>query len=345
MKPILFSLSVPWLGRLDFPAYFTLFLMGFFTAIFFGQREAKRRGVHPGHFIDLYILLLISGIIGARLLHVLADGYFWNYVHHCTDPSLVDWGYSEAECSNRSWIWLSEKSRCVPPYSDCLLPLKFWRGGLAFYGGIFLCLPVGLFFAYRKKMGMGNALDLVGLGLPLGLFFGRLGCFFAGCCFGQMCSLPWAVSFPARSDASSQQLLFAQKARSIFPELSQYLPFTKAEESFPVHPTQLYEAFACLFIFLFLYLVWRRRQRFVGDLFCMAILLYAIARFAVEFLRDDSRGVFFGWISTSQLIAIPMALFSLLALWLLPKRLSVDRPLAKAVIPEKAGVQNANAFE
>jgi phosphatidylglycerol:prolipoprotein diacylglycerol transferase len=333
LKPNLFSIPFPFVGHIDFPSYFTFLLLGFIVTCLLAQREAKGRGIARRFVLDLWALLLISGLLGARLLHVLADGDFWNYVHQCTDPSLVDWGYNQRECADFGWSWHPE-GRCTPPYSDCTLPFQFWRGGFAFYGGIFLCLPAGIYLSWRRGVPIGDSLDLVGLTLPLSLFFGRLGCFFAGCCFGKPSELPWAVSFPAGSSASEHQLLIAQKAREIFPELSRHLPFTNFFESFAVHPTQLYESFACLLIFLYLYFVARPSQKFVGDLFPRALLLYGVARFSVEFLRDDDRGIFFGWISTSQLIAIPMIVLSVSALIYLPRR---SPPYKKKREPEGFG--------
>ena len=50
-----------------------------------------------------------------------------------------------------------------------------------------------------------KAADMAGFAVPLGLAFGRMGCLMAGCCFGETCALPWAISFPGRSPASEEQ--------------------------------------------------------------------------------------------------------------------------------------------
>lgn len=321
MKPLLVSFDLPGLGRVDFPSYFTLLFLGFLVAIWVAQREAKHRKLDPTTAVDLGLVALVTGLLGARLLHIVADGYFWNYVYTCTDPSLVDWGYSRVECGSIGWKWLPEVSRCTPPEADCLFALKVWKGGLAYYGGLLLAVPTCAYFVVRRGMGLGNGADIAGLTIPVGLIFGRLGCFLAGCCFGQVCELPWAVSFPAGSEASKQQAELASKLDALFPDLAPHLPHSKNLPSLPVHPTQLYEALACLLISLYLYFVLRPRQQWRGQLFFMSLFLYAIARFLVEFVRDDDRGAWVWSLSTSQLIAIPVALACGLAMLLLPRRL------------------------
>jgi phosphatidylglycerol:prolipoprotein diacylglycerol transferase len=77
--------------------------------------------------------------------------------------------------------------------------------------------------------------------------------------------------------------------------------------SLPVHPTQLYEAVGCLAITAFLLFWLRPRKRFEGQVILSFIGLYAVLRFALEFLRADERGELLG-LSTSQLLAIPTLL-------------------------------------
>jgi phosphatidylglycerol:prolipoprotein diacylglycerol transferase len=316
MKPLLFSFDLPGLGRVEFPAYFTLLFLGFLVAIWFTQREFRRRGIDPIHAVDLGMVALITGLLGARLLHIVADGYFWNYVYTCTDPTLVDWGYSRAECGAIGWKWLPEVSRCTPPEADCLFALKVWKGGLAYYGGLLLAVPSCLYFLSRRKVPLADGADAAGIAIILGLIFGRLGCFLAGCCFGQVCDLPWAVSFPAGSEASKHQAQLGEQVSAVFPELSAHVPHSKGVASLLVHPTQLYEAGACVLIVLFLAFWLRPRQQWRGQLFFASLFLYGIARFLVEFLRDDDRGLWSFGLSTSQYIAIPAVALSGLFLFL-----------------------------
>jgi phosphatidylglycerol:prolipoprotein diacylglycerol transferase len=130
--------------------------------------------------------------------------------------------------------------------------------------------------------------------MPLGLFFGRIGCFLGGCCFGLPSHSPLAVSFPAGSAASYEQAEAGLLADKNLPSL-------------PVHPTQLYEAIGCLVIALCL-LVWcLPRKRFEGQVMLQFLSAYAVLRFAIEWLRADDRGSLFG-LSTSQLIGAVIVL-------------------------------------
>jgi phosphatidylglycerol---prolipoprotein diacylglyceryl transferase len=329
MKSALFTIDIPGLGPQILPSYFTLLLLGFLVAILVCQREAKRRDIDPNLIIDLGIWALITGIIGARILHVIADGYFWDYVYTCTDPTLTNWGYTQTECSRyteQGWQWSTVVNKCVPP-PDCLMPLKFWKGGLAYYGGLLFAIPTCIYFVVTRKIGLGHGTDIAGIGIPLGLVFGRIGCFLAGCCFGKVCDLPWGTSFPAGSEASKHQALLSQQMDSIFPELGPHLPFSKNIDSLPVHPTQLYEALACFLIFAYLYFVLSKRRSFDGQLFLVSMILYGIARFGIEFLRDDDRGGLLA-LSTSQIIAIPLVVVCSILLVVIPRRLAKKKQTA-----------------
>ena len=112
----------------------------------------------------------------------------------------------------------------------------------------------------------------------------------AGCCFGAVCDLPWAVSFPGQSPASEAQFRAHELASSHM-------------WSRPVHPTQIYESAASLAIAAAC-LIWiHPRKRYDGQVFVAFLVLYAVARFALEFLRRDARGELLG-LSTSQLLGV-----------------------------------------
>jgi phosphatidylglycerol:prolipoprotein diacylglycerol transferase len=117
-----------------------------------------------------------------------------------------------------------------------------------------------------------------------------MGCFLASCCFGARHEGPLAVVFPSGSAASRYHW-------------DQGWLDTYRVESFPVHPTQLYEAVGSLVIAAFVYFWLRPRKRFDGQVFVVAMSLYAILRFFLEFIRRDERGGILG-LSTSQIVAI-----------------------------------------
>lgn len=272
------------------PAYFTMLVIGFALATWIGSRWAKRSGLDHDTIIDLGLFSLIVGVLGARLLHVVADGYFWDYVHLCTDPSLVEWPITQLQCNDVEGIWDASERVCRPAEADCFAWLAFWRGGLTYYGGLVAAGGFGLWFLRREKFPMLKAADMAGMVIPIGLFWGRIGCFLGGCCFGTPSDGPLAVRFPEWSPASEAQ---AKAGLLDAPWL----------QSLPVHPAQLYEALGCLAIAAAMMLLLHPRKRFDGEVFLAFLGLYAALRFVLEFVRADDRGGLFG-LSTSQLIGI-----------------------------------------
>lgn len=289
MRPELFRLF-----DVGFPAYFVLLLTGFFFATAICAIGARRTGQNPDVMVDLGLAMLLAGVAGARILHVFADGFFWDYVHACTDPSLVDWHITAGECSSAAYagIWDGAKGVCHPAAVNCFAWAEFWAGGLAYYGGFIGASLAAWFLLKRDRFPFWKAADFAGIGVPLGLAFGRMGCLLAGCCFGAECDLPWAISFPPRSPASEQQF-----KTHVLSSMSAW--------SHPVHPTQIYESAASLAIAAFCLLWVQPRKRYDGQVFAAFLALYAVARFVLEILRRDDRGGLLG-LSTSQLIGVAL---------------------------------------
>jgi phosphatidylglycerol:prolipoprotein diacylglycerol transferase len=289
MRPELFHA----LG-ISFPAYFVLLVTGFLFATAAGALWARRIGENPDVVVDLGIAMLLAGVAGGRILHVLADGYFMDYVHLCTDPAKVDWQLTKNDCLSSSYdgVWDAARAVCHPKETDCFAWAKFWAGGLTYYGG-FLGASAGAWFLLKRdRFPFWKAADMAGFAVPLGLSFGRMGCLLAGCCFGVRTDVPWGLSFPPRSPASES-------------EWKQHLLPSMNLPSLHVHPTQVYESAACLAISALCMLVVHPRKRYDGQVFASFVALYAAARFFLEFLRDDDRGGF-AHLSTSQLLGIAL---------------------------------------
>ncbi len=281
------------------PAYFTMLLVGFAVATWLCARLAKQEGIDPNTFIDLGLFSVIFGVIGARVLHVFADGYFWDYVHLCTDPAQVAWRITPAQCREAEGIWNAAREICQPSERDCFAWAAFWRGGLAYYGGLIAASVFGVWFVRREGVPLRQGVDIAAIGICVGLIFGRMGCFLGGCCFGTHTESFLGLRFPAFSPASESQW-----RAGLLPQ--------PGVESLPVHPTQLYEAIGCALIAG--YLLWLRpKKRFQGQVMLAFLGLYAILRFVLEFWRADERGEILG-LSTSQALGI-LALGLVAALW------------------------------
>ncbi len=278
---MLLSFTLPVIGVVEFPSYMTMLLLGFTLAVWLARREEERGGRNGDRIVDLAIWMLIFGVFGARMLSVLADGKLHDFVNLCRSPKLVEaidrkvsfCTVSDNKCGY-DYLCDPDTHRCYPP-KDCLAAFKFWQGGLAYYGGLIAAAPVGIWYATKKKLGGLRIADLTSPFIALGLFFGRMGCFLNGCCYGKPTSLPWGVTFPQRGTPPH------------------------------VHPTQLYEAIGALGIFTVLYFIVRPRKRVHGQVFAGLLVGYGVLRFLLEFLRDDARGGFLG-LSTSQWLGIPL---------------------------------------
>ncbi|MCA9667547.1 MAG: prolipoprotein diacylglyceryl transferase [Myxococcales bacterium] len=307
MRPVLVRFDAPLLGDVALPSYFTMLALGFAVALVLTWRDARRQGLAPGRVVDLNLHAVLWGLVGARMLHLIADGQIGVYVATCRAPETLrvlpgvtctrdaqcagPRGESGYRCNRRA-------GHCHPP-RDCLLALKLWRGGLSYYGGFIAAALAWLLLIRRWRLPRDRVLDLAGYGLPLGLCFGRIGCFLNGCCYGAMTGSAWGVTFPPGG-------VVARDHASI-PMLGHFAPL-------PVHPTQLYSAVANLAIFVVCYFVVRPRKRRDGQVLWTFVALYAVSRFAIEFLRADPRGALLG-LSTSQLLSVPLLALALFALF------------------------------
>jgi phosphatidylglycerol:prolipoprotein diacylglycerol transferase len=264
----------------------------FATAL--GVLWARRIGENPDVIVDLGIAMLICGVGGGRILHVLADGYFWDYVHLCTDPAKVAWHISKGECAspNVAGIWDAANSVCHPAESDCFAWAKFWAGGLTYYGGFIGSVTAAYFLLKRDSFPFWRATDMAAFAVPMGLAFGRMGCLLAGCCFGAPTSLPWGLAFPPNSPASEEQFRVHEIASA-------------REWSLTVHPTQIYESAASLAIAAICLFYVHPRKKYDGQVFVVFTVLYASARIGLEVLRRDDRGGI-GFLSTSQWIGVAL---------------------------------------
>jgi phosphatidylglycerol---prolipoprotein diacylglyceryl transferase len=280
-------------------AYFVFLLVGFLFATAAGTAWARRIGQDPDVIVDLGLASLLLGIIGGKLLHVLADGYLQDYVNLCVDPTLVDYKLDRAQCVNPesgglfappARAWDATRGICHPTESDCFAWLKFWNPGYAYYGGLIVASIGAWFLLKRDKFPFWKAADMAGFAIPIGLGFGRMGCLLAGCCFGSPHDGSWALSFPGRSPASVAQAKAGLLASARLPSL-------------PVHATQIYESIGSLLVAAICLFVVHGRKRYDGQVFLAFLGLYAALRFGLEFLRADDRGALLG-LSTSQLIGL-----------------------------------------
>ncbi|NDV24410.1 prolipoprotein diacylglyceryl transferase [Desulfovibrio sp. JC022] len=169
-----------------------------------------------------------------------------------------------------------------------------WQGGLVFSGAIIFGSLAGLLYLRSKQQPIMDWLDCFAPGIALGMSVGRLGCFFAGCCYGKPTDLPWAVTF---KNSASLAPLFQS-----------------------LHPTQLYHSLAGLVTFLIL-LVAGNYIHTEGRITGLFLILFSAFRFIIEFFRADYRGEL-GPLSMTQFITLVFFAIGIYLLSIYKKRSS-----------------------
>ncbi len=274
------------------PSFFLFVALAYLLAAVVLVGTAAAEGRNADACVDLALITVVAGIGGGRFAHVLFDGHLADYIHLCTAPELVDWPLDQVTCVSSEWggVWDASRAVCHPAQHDCFAWARFWSGGLTFYGGLFAATAAGIWSAKRDGLGMLYAADIAAMAVPLGLSVGRIGCFFAGCCFGAPTASRLGVVFPPGSDASVAQAKLG-------------LIESSTRWSVPVHPTQLYESAGALLIAAVIAFWVRPRRKRDGEPFLAFCIMYAVLRFGLEFLRADERGGLLGF-STSQWLSV-----------------------------------------
>ena len=166
-----------------------------------------------------------------------------------------------------------------------------WKGGLMFYGGFIVAFGTALVYIKLAKLRLWAVLDILAVALPLAHAFGRIGCFLNGCCYGRVAAdSAISIRFPAGSIPWTEHV-------------NEGLISLIAPHSLPVLPSQLISAALNFAIFAVLLLIALRGKPRPGLQSGLYMVLYATARFSVEFTRADER-FHFGAISISQTISL-----------------------------------------
>lgn len=206
--------------------------------------------------VSIFSWMTMFGIVGARALHVICD-----YKYFFQQPVEI---------------------------------IKVWDGGLSLMGGIISVIIIAILRLYFLKIPVLEYSDLISTYAPLFQSISRLGCFFAGCCYG----------LPVRKGLFAIKVIYTN-------------PMSLAELGVVLHATQLYSSIASLCIFVLLFVLSRLKSLRPGTIFFAYLLLEGLSRGFVDFLRGD-REIFFifgCYASTvSQVFAFLLAGFGLIGL-------------------------------
>jgi phosphatidylglycerol:prolipoprotein diacylglycerol transferase len=263
MFPELFKLPYT---NFTFNSYGLLLAISFIVGLFVMAKLAERDGLDKEKVYDLGLWVLAASLVGSKLLLVITE---W-------------------DSGGENW--------------RRLFSLDFLLSAGVFYGGFLAAVIASVVVMRRYKLPWWRTADAFAPGIAIGQAIGRLGCFSAGCCWGKPTAAWCGVHFSEKGHEYTQvPTVVAHLADPIQQNLwSERLGGLLAP--IKLHPTQLYEAAVMLVVFVALLVLFRRR-RFHGQVILAYAMLYAIARFVLEFWRDDPRGEVWG-LSTSQFIAV-----------------------------------------
>jgi phosphatidylglycerol:prolipoprotein diacylglycerol transferase len=287
--------------------------LGFLAGLLLVRRLTRRAGLDMDIMSNAALYALIVGMIGARAFFVLH--YFESF---------------------RNDLWSV---------------FAIWRGGLEFLGGVLPATAILWFYLRRHKQPVGRYLDIMAMGLMLGLAFGRIGCFLNGCCYGKPTDLPWGVRLPYGSYAYRSQIRPDPARNRSQPHLAlpdEYFGYINDQNDYvlslrprsrltpqqaeqvthgryrclPVHPTQLYSFAQALLVCGLLYTFWHRctvRSQTFGR--CgrlsrpgvVAALTFVLYGVGRPFLESlrDDNPYEIGTLTISQLIGLAMFLLGI----------------------------------
>ncbi len=240
------------IGPVTIHMYGLMIAIGFAVAYLLADYRAKKRNLSSDIIFGILWCAVIGGMLGARILY-----YVVSIKDIIGDPSIL-WNFSN---------------------------------GYVVYGGIIGGVLASYIYCRIKKAPFVKYFDLVIPEVALAQGFGRMGCFFAGCCYGRETDLPIGIVF----------------------KHSAYAP-----NGVKLMPTQLISSAGDFLIaaVLFIYARKERDNLKVGSLY---MIMYSIGRFLIEFLRDDYRGSI-GFMSTSQIISVIIFAAGVI-MWIMGKKI------------------------
>ena len=225
-------------GPFSIHSFGVMIVIGALVCLKLAQSDKKLMSLLSfDELLDVTTIIIVAGVVGARLLFVLEE------------PQFIT-----------SWIDLFDIS----------------SGGLSLLGGLILAVLATIAYLRFYRLPILKIIDGVSLYIPLLYGISRIGCFLAGCCYGTITHLPWAITY-------TDTAVFAPC----------YVP---------LHPTQLYSSFAGCLIFFILYWIHNHAVFKPGHYFGLFLILIGAERFSIDFLRAD-RIMFNRFFSTSQMIA------------------------------------------
>ncbi|MBP5282546.1 MAG: prolipoprotein diacylglyceryl transferase [Lachnospiraceae bacterium] len=255
------------IGPLTIHTYGLMIAIGVMGALFTAEHRAPKNGVDKDVIFGLTMYCVITGILGAKVMFCI-----------------VNW-----------------KEFLQNPMS------LLGSSGLVVYGGIIGGILCAIFYCKYKKLNFWDCFDIALPSVAIAQAFGRIGCFFAGCCYGAETSAWYGIAFSH----------------------SNYAP-----NGVKMIPTQLISS-AGMFLIAFSLFAYAYYAKKAGQIGAAYMVLYSIGRFCVEFLRGDIGRGSVGSLSTSQFISLFIVVIGI-ALWIIRGKSNDERIQAKNFAEKKS---------
>lgn len=230
------------LGPVTIHMYGVMIAIGILAAVFVATKRAKKLALNEDMIYNILWMALIGGFLGCRIV------YYLTMIPDIMKKPSILWDFNT---------------------------------GYVVYGGIIGGILANFIYFKIKKLDFWVYFDLVMPEISLAQGFGRIGCFFAGCCHGKATASPIGFTYTH----------------------SEYAPVGVS-----IYPTQIISSLGNFMIFLLL-VMYAKKNKAKGTVASLYMMLYSAGRFFVEFLRGDEGRGFIGVLSTSQAIAIGMFTF------------------------------------
>ncbi len=262
MYPILSVFGIP------FGTYGICCVLGGIFAILLALHNAKQSQLDRFSMLEACVAALFGGLLGAKLLYLLVS---------CSDiyHMFQDYGIT--------WDTIS----------------SILEGGFVFYGGLLGGMATLAIYTYRQQQSLQCYLTCIAPAVPLAHAFGRIGCFFAGCCYGIPFDPPIGICLKNA--------------------------ISNAPKEIPLFPVQLLESILNLILALILQICFRKLQK-KERVIPFYLSAYAVIRMVTEQFRYDAeRGIWLR-LSTSEWISIGIFLCGIVTLFLQNHKISRTKP-------------------
>ncbi len=234
--------------------------------------------------VGLILMFVVAFILGRRY-KILFEDILFGEITALVGAFLgahILYGITNADKIYNSLTEFFSKQQDISRLWDIV---NYYIGGMVFYGGLFGGLLFGVIYCKKRKINLENYSDCFAPAIPLFHCFGRIGCFLSGCCYG--------IESEFGFTATHSTVMTCNYVNRF--------------------PVQLLESGVNLIIFFVMLLLFQKGI-LRGRLIYVYLLTYGVARFIIEFFRDDTyRGIYFG-LSTSQWISIVVVIVSIIIL-------------------------------